>query len=280
MNIIIKDFYGSEQSSDFIQNNTLVVLEQIRNDVDLDKIYICVNSDVSHYTCDNVIITDEKLNYANFHNFCLDIISDKKLDSQDIHLVSGSLLLNPNQIEGYGEKNYIGTFINQLKNLMNLLDRKFWFSTASDHSNYAFGKYYTALDILNINEQKIKEFPECFMFARNSNLDWIYIKANQNINNFRFNSDYDYDFLSIKECIMKSTVNDGYFSNFFITIPHEVGAFSRVYEFDIDNLIPKLNQERHHYNLDKYNNNIKNLEQREINIPDVLDYIKRILTQE
>lgn len=264
--VIIKDDVSTADSAQSIVNEICTPLIAAASDIKLTKIIIAVNAPASEEACytyadfkqqhsdiDIVIADYDKTGtFAEFHNFAVSLI-DTHAITDDVHIISGALAItNGKPALSTTAVTRVGEFIIDLTELMVLLKRDVWFSTASDAANIAFNRYFTALDVLNIDGQvKHIDFPACMMWSGNSNLDWIYINANAKDNTIDLTLDtsYDYDFLSIKDCIARSTHVDGYYVNLFPTIPTEVGAFARIPRFDSDN-------QQYEFG-DKYTNNMK-----------------------
>ena len=306
---IIKDFFATPESAAHIRTNIASPLFTAcsKNDIKITTIVILVNTtkEVDEgYTEFQTKIKkdfpdmkfnidkafpgnneDRALTVAEFHNTAVSLIKTLEITA-DVHLLSGSLSLNaythPEEADEDDVlsrqecKTYIGTFLKELTGALTILKRPMWFSTASDAANYAFGKYFTSVDILNVDEKtKIEGFPDCVMWSGNSNLDWIYIDVDIIKPEFiKFNPDYDYDFLSIKDCIARSTIIPGYFVNLFPTVPHEVGAFNRVADFDLDRQKYNMDEELYRKNLSDFNRNTKSETNVVRQVTDVFEYMR------
>lgn len=298
--IVIKDDYATSASAESILKNICTPLIAASADINLTRIVIAVNSNIEDsayitfkYTILDkldlmftVITLPEKsaaYSFAKFHNYAVELTKEPEFKNVNLHIVSGSLIINNNVSDATsGNKTLIGSFITDLLELTTLLKRPVWFSTASDGANYAFGHYFTIADIINI-DGKVKHIiaPKCIMWSGNSNLDWIYINTTvEQPVDLKFNTEYDYDFLSIKSMIAKSTITPGYFVNLFPTIPAEVGAFFRANEFNRDNIPYNFTDDQYKSNIELYSKNLKDIAQTSGNktVNDVVAYMQSVLS--
>lgn len=290
--IIIKDDVANNESATSIINNICKPLVSATDDINLKLIVVAINDNIedslySEYASSlpnkivfKTITTQSKLDFVSFHNYVVEHIAITGYNKVNLHIVSGALLINTHDAEiKAGCKTQVGSFISDLLELMTLLKRPIWFSTASDMANYAYNHYFTSADILNI-DGKIKHFkaPECMMWSGNSNLDWIYVNTTMTCPiSLRFETCYDYDFLAIKDMIAKSTTTPGYFVNLFPTIPREVGTFFRVPAFNRDNQQYDLTNDKYQKNLTLFNNNNNLASAQPKTVNDIISYMQTVL---
>lgn len=292
--IYIKDDVATYESAKSIIKHICMPLIDAMTDINLKQIVIAINDTVEdsayveYFATGRIptnvtiktIMPKSKLDFANFHNFVAEAIAQCEYKDINLHIVSGALLINTHDVEiKAGCKTQVGSFISDLLELMTLLKRPIWFSTASDMANYAYSHYFTSADILNI-DGKIKHFkaPECMMWSGNSNLDWIYVNNIMTCPiSLRFETCYDYDFLAIKDMIAKSTTTPGYFVNLFPTIPREVGTFFRVPAFNRDNQQYDLTNDKYQKNLTLFNNNNNLASAQPKTVNDIISYMQAVL---
>lgn len=300
--VYIKDDFATYESAKSIIKHICMPLIDAMTDINLKQIVIAINDTVedgayveyfatggipTNVTI-NTIMPKSKLDFANFHNFVAEAIAQCEYKDINLHIVSGALLINTHDVEiKAGCKTQVGSFISDLLELMTLLKRPIWFSTASDMANYAYNHYYTSADIINV-DGKVKHFtaPQCIMWSGNSNLDWIYVNTAipVYVNTaipvkppITFETCYEYDFLAIKDLIAKYTVVPGYYVNLFPTIPREVGTFFRVPMFNRDNIQYDFTGDKYKNNIDLFSKNNANESCQPKTVNDVIAYMQKVL---
>lgn len=296
--ILIKDDVGSAASAESIVYKICVPLVAAAKDINLKQIIVVANRDTDDieyqqymYTllADSSDVTftvillpknTNKLTFAGLHNRAVEVMTKIESHPTNMHIISGALAINPDKTEAGTFATLIGRCINEIHDLLHILKRPVWFSTASDAANYAFNHYYTVADILNIDGKLPKiNLPPCVMWSGNSNLDWIYMPAytpNLNID-ITLDMAYDYDFLSIKSLIAKSTSTPGYFVNLFPTIPAEVGTFYRLPAFDRDNQKYDFTEDKYKKNIDAFTENTHSPTANAKTVNDVVEYMRNVL---
>lgn len=267
----IKDFNSTAESAKRIIEKQVSVILKAKEDLDIDGINVFINDSIVRFY-DETKFPDvkfipslqsskknkipQKQTFAAFHNSVVNGIA-KALSANEtiVHIQDGTLDLTDIPSERGILKTRLGEMIEDVVYLMDLLDHPVWFNTASDKGNMKFGHYYTLIDILNIdNNCMFESVPNCFMFAGNSNLDWIIVNSAKyreiKMPSLMMNSIYEYDFLSIKELISKfANFGNGYYENMFPTIPTEIGSYFRNEKFDKD---------FYQYDMTKYKENFEN----------------------
>ena len=292
----IKDLVATKESAKHICESQIDVLLKVAVDIDIAGINVFINDiDASNYEKDysgspvkfiptlhkhkkNTEV--EKQSFAAFHNFVVNA-STPHLNADDVivHIMDGTLDLIDTESEFKKKSTRVGEMICDIYDMMNLLDHPVWFNTASDKGNIKFGHYFTMIDFINIDETfKIDIFPECIMYSGNSNLDWIIIDAAKykkaKMPSLIMNSNYLYDFLSIKQLIAKFVDFDtGYYDSMFPTVPTEVGAYFRNTEFDKD--LQRYDMSKYQENLKQYQLNLKEYKKlKQVNISNVVDFVR------
>lgn len=294
---VIKDFIATKESAKHIMSDQIDVIFSAAVDINISSVKVFVNDintkfyDKNQYSgkpIEFIPVLQEskkgknilKHTFGGFHNVIINSITkDISLKNTLIHIQDGTLNLANIPSERGICKTRLGEMVNDILEMMRLLDYPVWFNTASDKGNMKFGHYYTMIDLLNLDESCLFEsIPICIMYSGNSNLDWIMINCeeykNKKMPSLMMNSDYDYDFLSIKQLIAKfANWGNGYFDTMFATVPTEVGAYFRNSEFDKD--LQQYDMSKYKENIENYRNNLleyKNLKQ--ISVSDVIIYVR------
>lgn len=291
--ICIKDDEATNESAQSIINNICRPFVAARADINLTQLVILINNvteltDYGDYSAElkdtNVTLvtrtTDDKLTFAEFHNFTVDVSNDFCTDEKPhLHILSGALKIStkPDDVKA-GFDTLVGNFISDLFDMLTLLKRPVWFNTASDAANYAYGHYFTTADIINV-DGKVTHFeaPKCFMWAGNSNLDWIYVNTAMPTTVDLHFTNYTYDFLAVKELIVKSTKTDGYYANMFPTVPLEVGSHYRLPAFDRDRQQFDFASPVYEKELNQFKSATDELVNKPTTINTVTEYMKSVL---
>lgn len=298
----IKDFVANAESAKRIMTAQIDVILKAKDDLEITGVNVFINDNDSKFYDKKY---DEELNikfiptlpkgkknkiaskqsFSSFHNSVVNGIA-KDLSAPDtiVHIQDGTLDLTDIPSERGICKTRLGEMIKDLVYLMDLLDHPVWFNTASDKGNMKFGHYYTMLDLLNLDPNCLFEtVPNCFMYAGNTNLDWIVINGpeyrKKKMPTLMMNNTYDYDFLSIKELVCKfANYGHGYFDNMFPTVPMEVGSYFRNEKFDRD--FNQYDMSKYQENLGNYKKNIEAYKNfKSANINDVIKFVRETVLE-